>query len=577
MTVTHTPARGTGPAPAAPRRLIIRRGLPTAVLLALLVILVVLPVGFVLHSAFTAGSRSGGTGLTLANFGVLFTGAMTGAMLNSALVGLGSTFLALTFGCGLAFLAARTDAPGRRLIYFIGVLPLFLPAFVGALAWSVLGSPASGLINLALAEVGLPPLVDIYSYGGVVFVLSLYYAPYAFMLVHAALSLMNPDLEDAASLHGAGTGAMLRTVSFPLVKPAVLGSAVLIFALTVENFPVAQVIGVPSQLDTLPTLIYRLMNASPARSGEAAAVAVLLTLLLMLAVAVQHRVVSRTRFTTLTGKGVRARRIPLHRWRFPALAAALLYFLLSTVLPVAALAVSALQTSPYLADLDQLGAPGALSVLPMLDVIGSEDFRSVLGNSVIVGVGAAVAGTVLCFALSYTRHRSRSAGRGVLEYVAMLPLAVPAIVLGLGLLRTWLTIPVPVFGTLLVLIIACVAIFLPQGYRGVSSSILQLDWDLEDSAVMLGAPRSRAIATVTVPLLRVGLSSTFLLLLMLAMRELTAVLFLYTTDTRVLSIAIFDAYDNGSLHDAALLSLLYCAVIAVLAAVARRLGAKEAA
>ncbi|MFG2175741.1 ABC transporter permease [Streptomyces niveus] len=571
MTATDAPPRET-PAPPTARRRPIRRGLPTAVLLAVLVVLVILPAGFVLHSAFTAD----GGGLTLSNFGVLFTDSMAGAMLNSTLVGLGSTVLALTFGCSLAFLSARTDAPCRKLIYFFGILPLFLPAFVGALAWAVLGSPASGLINLALAEVGVPPLVDIYSYGGVVFVLGLYYAPYAFLLVHAALSLMNPDLEDAASLHGAGTGSMLRTVSFPLVKPAVLGAAVLIFALTVENFPVAQVIGVPGQLDTLPTLIYRLMNASPARSGDAAAVAVLLTVLLMLAVAVQHRAVSRTRFTTLTGKGVRARRIALHRWRLPALAAACVYFLLSTVLPVAALAVAALQTSPYLADLSQLGTPGALSVLPALDIIGSADFLSVLGNSVTVGIGAAVTGTVLCFALSYTRHRSRAAGRGVLEYVAMLPLAVPAIVLGLGLLQTWLTIPLPVFGTLLVLVIACVAIFLPQGYRGVSASILQLDRDLEDSAVMLGATRGRAIATVTVPLLRVGLSSTFLLLLMLAMRELTAVLFLYTADTRVLSIAIFDAYDNGSLHDAALLSLLYCAVIAVLAALARRFGAKEA-
>ncbi|WP_326594559.1 ABC transporter permease [Streptomyces sp. NBC_01803] len=575
MTATHSPARDAAPAPPARRRSI-RRGLPTVVLLALLVLLVVLPAGFVLRSALTTESGGGGA-WTLDNFDVLFTSTMSGAMLNSALVGLGSTALALLFGCGLAFLAARTDVPGRRLIYFFGILPLFLPAFVGALAWAVLGSPASGLINLVLSEAGLPRMVDIYSYGGVVFVLGLYYAPYAFMLVHAALSLMNPDLEDAANLHGAGTGAMLRTVSFPLVTPAVLGSAVLIFALTVENFPVAQVIGVPGQIDTLPTLIYRLMNASPARSGEAAAVAVFLTVLLMLAVAGQHRMVARTRFTTLTGKGVRARRIPLGRWRLPALAAAVLYFFLSMVLPVAALTVAALQTSPYLGDLSQLGEPGALSVLPALDVIGSEDFHAVLRNSVIVGVGAAVAGTALCFALSYTRHRTASPGRGLLEYVAMLPLAVPAIVLGLGLLWTWLAIPLPVFGTLLVLIIACVAVFLPQGFRGVSSSILQLDRDLEDSAVMLGAARARAIATVTVPLLRVGLSSTFLLLLMLAMRELTAVLFLYTTDTRVLSIAIFDVYDNGSLHDAALLSLLYCAVIGVLAAVTRRLGAKEAA
>jgi iron(III) transport system permease protein len=159
----------------------------------------------------------------------------------------------------------------------------------------------------------------------------------------------------------------------------------------------------------------------------------------------------------------------------------------------------------------------------------------------------------------------------------MLPLAIPAIVLGLGLLWTWLTLPIPVYGTLIVLVIACIAVFIPQGYRGVSSSIVQLDKDLEDSAIMLGARRPKAISFVTVPLLRVGLSSTFLLLLMLGMRELTAVLFLFTSDTRLLSIAIFDAYDNGSFQQAAELSLLYIVVIGILAVLARRLGAKDVA
>ena len=550
-----------------------------ALQLAVLTVIVLFPMYFIVMGAFTDNAERESLfdfgNFTLDNFAVFGSTTARSALMSSAAVGVGASAVALAVGCLLAFLAARTDVPGRKLVYGIGIAPLFLPALVGALAWALLAGPATGYLNLALNAIGLPNLIDIYSFAGMIFVLGLYYAPYPFLMVHSALSLMNPDLEDAASLHGAKLSQMLRKVTFPLVMPAVIGSGILVFALTVENFPVAQVIGVPGGVDTLPTLIYRLMNASPARSNDAAAVAVVLTVLLVVVIGVQQKAMNRKEYTTVTGKGVRARLVPLRGWRIPAAAFAWLYFALAVVLPVAALVVAALQTSPYVANVGQLLRPGALSLWGMGETLQSNEFRQVVINSVIVGVATAAIGTALCFALAYTRYRTKAPGRKLLEYVAMLPLAVPAIVLGLGLLWTWLALPIPIYGTLAVLVIAFVAVFIPQGYRGVSASIVQLDKDLEDSAVMLGARRHRAITFVTAPLLRVGLSSTFLLLMMLSMRELTAALFLFTSDTRLLSIAIFDAYDNGSFQSAAELSLLYCAVIAVLAVLARRLGSKE--
>jgi len=555
------------------------RWIPVLLQLAVLAVIVLCPMFFILAGAFTTDSDRESLfdfgSFTLDNFTVLGSGTARTALLNSAAVGIGASLVALVIGCLLAFLAARTDVPGRKAVYGIAIMPLFLPALVGALAWALLGGPATGYLNLALDAIGLPHLINVYSFAGMVLVLGLYYAPYPFLMVHSALSLMNPDLEDAASLHGARVSQMLRKITFPLVMPAVLGSAILVFALTVENFPVAQVIGVPGGVDTLPTLIYRLMNASPARSNDAAAVAVVLTVLLVVVVAFQQRAMGNKQYTTVSGKGVRARRVPLRAWRIPAAVFAWTYFALAVVLPVGALVIAAMQTSPYVADLGQLGRPGALSLWGMGQTLTDPDFHSVVFNSVVVGVATAAIGTALCFALAYTRYRTNAPGRKLLEYVAMLPLAVPAIVLGLGLLWTWLALPIPVYGTLAVLVIAFVAVFLPQGYRGVSASIIQLDKDLEDSAIMLGARRRRAITFVTAPLLRVGLSSTFLLLLMLSMRELTAALFLFTSDTRLLSIAIFDAYDNGSFQSAAELSLLYCAVIGVLAVLARRFGSKE--
>ncbi|WP_236732455.1 ABC transporter permease [Mycolicibacterium neoaurum] len=519
---TKRPPATTAPAAlrgAEPRRRkrSARRSLPVLVQLAVLTVIVLCPMFFILAGAFSANTERDNLfdfgRFTLDNFAVLGSGTARTALLNSAAVGVGSSVVALVIGCLLAFLAARTDIPGRKLIYGIAIMPLFLPALVGALAWALLAGPATGYLNLAFGAVGLPHLMDIYSFTGMIFVLGLYYAPYPFLMVHSALSLMNPDLEDAASLHGAPVRKMLREITFPLVMPAVLGSAILVFALTVENFPVAQVIGVPGGVDTLPTLIYRLMNASPARSNDAAAVAVVLTVLLVVVVAMQQRAMGGKEFTTVSGKGVRARQVSLRRWRLPAAMFAWSYFVLAVLLPVGALIIAAMQTSPYVADLGQLARPGALSLWNMGQTLQSTDFHQVVVNSVVVGVATAAIGTALCFALAYTRYRTQAPGRKLLEYVAMLPLAVPAIVLGLGLLWTWLALPVPVYGTLAVLVIAFVAVFLPQGYRGVSASIIQLDKDLEDSAVMLGARRHRAITFVTAPLLRVGLSSTFLLLM----------------------------------------------------------------
>ncbi len=577
--VPVTPSPVHKPAPAPRTRIRPRRWIPVALQLAVLTVIVLFPMYFIVMGAFTDNAERESLfdfgNFTLDNFTVFGSTTARAALMSSAAVGVGASVVALAIGCLLAFLAARTNVPGRKFVYGIGIAPLFLPALVGALAWALLAGPATGYLNLALNAVGLPNLIDIYSFAGMIFVLGLYYAPYPFLMVHSALSLMNPDLEDAASLHGAKLSQMLRKVTFPLVMPAVIGSGILVFALTVENFPVAQVIGVPGGVDTLPTLIYRLMNASPARSNDAAAVAVVLTVLLVVVIGVQQKAMNRKEYTTVTGKGVRARRVPLRGWRFGAAAFAWLYFVLAVLLPVAALVVAALQTSPYVANIGQLLQPGALSLWGMGETLQSNEFHQVVINSVIVGVATAAIGTALCFALAYTRYRTKAPGRKLLEYLAMLPLAVPAIVLGLGLLWTWLALPIPIYGTLAVLVIAFVAVFIPQGYRGVSASIVQLDKDLEDSAVMLGARRHRAITFVTAPLLRVGLSSTFLLLMMLSMRELTAALFLFTSDTRLLSIAIFDAYDNGSFQSAAELSLLYCVVIAVLAVLARRFGSKE--
>lgn len=555
----------------------LKKNYPTALIIIILAILVLLPLALVLLAAFSnsvprPGNISLGS-LTLENLALLATPDAIGALVNSLIVGAGSAVIALVIGAFLAFVCARSDAPMRRFIFFIGMAPMFIPALVGALAWSLLSSPSAGYINILLRDLGVDAAINIYSMPGLIFVLGIFYAPYAFLLMHSSLSMMNADLEEAASVHGAPLRTMLRTVTLPLALPALLGSAVLVFALTMENFPVAQVIGNPGGVDTLPTYIYRLMSATPAKSNQAASIAVVLTAALLVITVVQQRIINKRKFTTMTGKGNRPRQVPLRKLRWPFTIFALAYFAVSVVLPMLALLAASMQASPFVASISQLFQSGALSFSQLGEVFMSHDFQLALRNSVMVAILAAVAGTILSFIASYVRYRTMSRGGPVIEMIAMTPLAVPAIVMGIGLLWTWLLLPLPVYGTLAILAIACVAVFLPQGYRSISASMLQMDQDLEDSAVMLGAGRARAIVSVTLPLMRVGITSSFLLFLMLSMRELSASIFLFTSNTRILSILVFDDFDNGQSQAAAAVSVIYCIVIAILAVLAQLLGA----
>jgi iron(III) transport system permease protein len=335
------------------------------------------------------------------------------------------------------------------------------------------------------------------------------------------------------------------------------------------------VLATPAQVDTLPTFIYRLMNASPSRGNEASSVAVLLVVFVLVITWSQRVILARRSYTTVSGKGVKARRMQLGRARWPLFVVATVYFVLSIALPIIALLLTASRTSPYMRSFRDLAVPGALDLTTFGTVLHSDVFVTAARNSVVVALLSAAGGTLVAFLVAYVVYRTRARARGLLEGVSMVPLAIPAIVLGIGLLWTWLVMPVPLYGTLWVMVVAFVAVQMPQGLRGIAASIQSTDKDLEDSAVLHGAHRWRAIAAITVPLMKVGLTSTFLILLMLSMRELTVPLFLYTNDTRILSIAIFDQFENGgALQQAAAMSLIYCLIMFVLSLLPRLVGAR---
>lgn len=548
------------------------RFLPMSVILLILVILAALPIGMLAYaSLIDVVPRPGATGgaFTAQWYRNLLNPAYLVAARNSLVVAACGTALALVFGTGLAWLAARTDVPGKALVQLAGIVPLFVSSLVGALAWGFLGSPNQGLLNILLRPIGLD-VINIYSIPGMIFVFAVYYAPYSFLLVYSALTLMNPELEESARIHGASQVGVLRHVTLPLVSPALIGSFLLTFALVLENFPVPTVLGTPAGVNTLPTLIYRLMNAAPPEANQAAAVGVLLMVLLVVIVFVQRRVLGQREYTTVSGKGFTPRITALGRWRWAGFAFAAAYIVLAVILPLLALVQMAFRRQPYISGPSALFDPSEFGLHNLEDVLTYTPFRTGLTNSVLVAVGVAVLGVALCFAMAFTVARSKLPGRQAIEYGAVIPVAVPALVMGMGILWAWFLLPLPIYGTLAILVLAYVGLFMPQGFTSISSSIRQVHPDLEESAVVSGASKSRSSLEITVPLIRGSVIATALLMLILSFRELSVALFLFTTKTRVLSIVIFDFWDSGSVARAAGASLVYSLVLTAIVLAARR-------
>lgn len=549
------------------------RGSLSAAILTLLGFLVVLPVGMLLLASLTSTAPRPGAGIGefgTRNYARIFDGSTNDAILNSLQMGLGGTAIAFVVGVTLAWLAARTDVPFPGLVQIAGVIPLFISALVGALAWSLLASPQQGFINIVLRHFGIDAVVNIYSMGGIIFVFGLYYSPYVFMLTFSALSLMNQELEEAAFVHGANSATAARRVTLPLVAPAMVGSGILTFALIVENFPVAEVLGSQAGIQSIPSQIFRLMNTFPARPNQAAAIGFTLMVVIMILVYLQRRLINSRDYTTVSGKGFRPRRLPLGRLRWVAFAFPVLYIMLAVGLPLFALLQAALRTNLFIPDATALFDTNAFSTANFTRVYNDSMFRLGFRNSIIVGTATAIGGGIFSLLIGYAVYRTKLPGRETFRYLTMLPITMPALALGLAFLWTWSLLPGNLLGTLTILVLAYIVRFMPQGFQGISASINQVHKDLEDSAHLSGASRLRSALVIGIPLIRTSVISTMLLLLILSMRELTSALFLFSTRTRVVSIVLYDKWDSGVFGQAATISIYYSLFLLAITVVGRR-------
>lgn len=547
---------------------------PVIPMVAILFVLVGLPFIMLLVTSFTDTPPRPGSGwgsFTLNNFIALGSPGNRDAALASLLISIGGTALAMILGGTLAWLSARTDMPARWVAQMAGIVPLFTSALVGALAWALIASPRAGYINVLWRSLGFEgPLINIYSIGGMIFVFGLFYAPYTFLLVNSALVLMNPELEEAGTVHGASLRRVMFKITFPLVTPAIAAAGILTFVLISENFPVVQILGTAGQIEAIPSRLFRMMVSRPPRANQAAALGIALLVIMSALIYLQRKLISSRNYTTVSGKGFKPRQVELKKWRWPAFGFVAVYMFVAVFLPYFALIQSALRRHQFLASFGDLFDISGLTFDNVVAAFNYAPFQQGMRNSFIVAVFTAVFGGLLHFMIAYVVRRTRLPGRALMEYATVLPLAMPALVLGMGFLWAWIRLPVPIYGTLFILVMAFATRFMPQGFQSISATISQVDQDLEDAAVVSGANRPRAVAAVTVPLIKTGVISSMLLLFILSFRELSAALFLFTTNTRLVSIVIYDQWEAGFWPRVASMSLMYSFVLLIVTLIGRR-------
>jgi len=508
---------------------------------------------------------------TLTNFANLFANPENFTAIGNTVVSSAfATILALLIGVSLAWITSRTDTPGRRFFDNVFVIPYYLSPFIGAIAWTLLANPRIGFINNLFTEVlGFEEApFNIYSLGGLVFVMALYYSPIVFLFVAGSLRSMDPALEEASRIHGVGPLATTLRVTLPVVGPAVASSALLVYLNAAGQFGIPAVIGIPMHYDVITTRIWVGLGYFPPKYTEAAAFAVVLLAFSSIIFFVQRRMLANKSFATVTGKGFRPAVVKLGRLRYLTLFACILYFAVSILLPYAALLFTSFQ--PFLSFAFE---PGAWTLSQYAEVLFNNPLtvRATV-NSLLLGTLGATVAIFFSLIISYVVQRTRLRLRHALDYLAMLPAGVPAVVFAVALLWSYIFLPVPIYGTIWMLLIAYVAHYIPFGVRATTSGLAQISVELEESARIHGESWLGTMRRIVVPLLKPALTVGWILLFIEFIRSLSLSILLYTPESVVMPVVTYELYETGAYPALAAFSVLQTALMFIAIYAARKIA-----
>ena len=535
---------------------------------AILAVMIVLPVGWLVVYAFS--DKAGNP--TFANFVTLFTDpSFEDPLITTLIIAFSTSAICCVVAAPLGWLVARTDMPLARTFRVLVMASLVTPPFVGAIAWEMLAAPNSGLLNQIWRTVtGAPAdeaLFDIYTLTGLIFTIVCYTFPYVFILVANALDRMPGELEDASSMLGAGTWATARRITIPLALPTLLAGALIAFLQALNIFGSPAILAIPAGFHTLTTKIWSLFEFPP-KPELAAATALPLLVLTVALLRAQSLVLGRRSYAVLGGKYGAPRLIRLGSLRIPAALLAMALLSLPLFLPYAALFNTAF--SPISSE---FVTPATFTLRNVFFTFGqlSSTMPALVNTLELATLSATVCG-LLALLVSYIVARRAVRGWPVLNFLATAPLAIPGIVLGVGPFLAYTRPPLTLYGTIWILLIAFVTIELPAAYQQFRSAFHAVHPELEEAGRMLGATRVRTLWNITGPLLRASIVATWCFVFVGVIRELSAAVILFTSETKVVAVLIFDLKESGDVGAIAVLSLTIVVITAFVLALANRLG-----
>lgn len=534
-------------------------GTEIVMLLGLLSPILGFPIFLIVSTAFNVGDPQA---LPATEFGLANVLSLTDHLdwiANTLILAGGGTVIAIAIAVVTSWILFRTTMPGRRVFEMLVALPYPLGPLLGALAWSELASPRSGLINQAWwALVGSgEPLVNASSLGGIMFVMAIFEAPVAVFIIGAAMQRMDPSLEECSSTFGASAAGTAFRITLPLMLPAILGAALFLFTSMMGAFAIPAILGAESRLYVVTTAIYILFQGFPPNYPLASALGLVLIVFTAAAVWAHGRVLRNRSFVVVSGKSYRPRLINVGGWTPLLLVFMTLYVAVSLLLPLGVLLFAAVQKSN-----DFSLAASAFTLANFRYVLWDyPTARLAIGNSLLLGLGTGLIGTLLTAVLAWVVHRSKGRGKVLLEQVIMLPQAVPHLIFAFGFMWAVLVLPFKLYGTLWAVLLAYVVIFLPLGFRTMSGVVVQIDRALEEAGRVFGANRLRILASITLPLLVSGLTATFALLFMVSVREVSASIFLSSASNPVLGPAILSFWDSGGLPQVSALVIVQTVIL----------------
>jgi iron(III) transport system permease protein len=552
-----------------------RRSLPRletwvmAAAVAALVVLVVLPLLFLL-----VGSVRGEQGLSLEHFTEALSGRLyLQALVNSLVLGAWTGLFSIVIGLPMAWAVSRTNVPLPALFRATATLSYLSPPFLTAIAYVNLFSPNAGLVNVLLRDVvGAPWLTfNVFSMAGLVLVTVLHTFPFVFLLASSALQSVDASYEEAAQILGAGRLRTALLVTLPLIAPAVLAGTLLAFVNAIALFGSQAILGLPGRIVTLPTRIYALFDYPP-QYGLASALSLLFIVITVAALYLQHRFLARRSYVTVGGKGARPQLIDLGPMRWALLGFCVAVFVVAIVLPYGALIAVSLSKSWGLSFWKNLTLDNYRFVLIEYNVTQ----RAIL-NSLLLATVAATIAVLLGTVIGWIDVRTKAIGRRLLDYAALVPLGLPGIVMAVALIQFWLTMPIALYGTLTILLLAYVGRYIPLGVRAANTSLRQIDASLEESARVLGASWARTLREVTLPLIRPGLFAGWLLVFVPVIQELSASILLFSSGSITLAVAVYNLYETGYTEPVAALAMVNIAIISTALLVAHWLASGRTA